>query len=57
MIPPRSEGFQYATGKSGGWLQIAQEKNEVSGPKQKQCSVVAVSNSKSKINAIKNITA
>ena len=39
---PRSEGVQYATGVKWRAIMNSSRKNEVTGPKQKQCSVVDV---------------
>ena len=46
------EGVQYATehlGKSREQLLRAPEKNEVAGPKQKQCPAMNVSDGESKV--------
>ena len=41
--PSRSEGVQYATGEEQTAITNSSRKNEAAGPKQKQPSVVAVS--------------
>ena len=46
---PRSEGIQYATGEEWRTTTKSPRNNEATGPKQKQCSVVDVSNDGSKI--------
>ena len=46
--PPRSEGVQYAPGEEWRAVTNSSRKNEVAGPKQKQCSIVYVSGSESK---------
>ena len=48
------EGIQYATGKECRTVTNSSRKNEVAGPKQKQCSVVDVSVMREKFCAIKN---
>ena len=53
MSPPRSEGVQYATGEEQRAITNSPRKNEVTGPKQKQCSVVEVSGGE-RNNAVKN---
>ena len=50
--PPRSEGVQYATGEKWRAITKSSRKNEAAGPKQKQCSVVDVSD-----DGVKNNTA
>ena len=47
--PPRLEGLQYATGEEQKAITNSSRKNEVAGPKWKQCSVVHVSGGESKI--------
>jgi hypothetical protein len=49
---PRSEGVQYATGEKWRAITKSSRKNEAAGPKQKQCSVVDVSD-----DSVKNNTA
>ena len=44
---PRSECVQYATGEEWRTITNSSKKNEVTGPKQKQCSVVDVSGDES----------
>ena len=51
--PPRLEGVQYATGEEQRAITNSPRKNEVTGPKQKQCSVVEVSGGE-RNNAVKN---
>ena len=46
---PRSEGFQHAPGEEQRRTTNSPKKNEVAGPKQKQCSIVDVSGDESKI--------
>ena len=41
--PPRLEDVQYATGEEWRAINSSYRKDEVTGPKQKQCSVVDVS--------------
>ena len=45
----RSEGVQYATGKERRAITDGPRKNEVTGQKSQQCSVVDVSGGESKI--------
>ena len=47
--PLRFVGVQYATGEKLRAVTNSSRKNEVAGPKQKQCSDVYVSGGKSKI--------
>ena len=47
--PPRSEGIQCAAGEEQRAIMNSSRKNEVAGPKQKQCSVVYVSGGESKV--------
>ena len=54
MSRPQEEGAQYATGKEQRAVTNSSRKNEVAGPKQKQCSVVDVSVMREKFCAIKN---
>ena len=51
--PPRLEGVQYDTGEEQRAITNSPRKNEVTGPKQKQCSVVEVSGGE-RNNAVKN---
>ena len=51
--PPRLEGVQYATGEEQRAITNSPRKNEVTGPKQKQCSVVEVSGGE-RNNAVNN---
>ena len=46
---PRSEGVQYATGEEWRRTTNSLKKNEVAGPRWKQCSVVDLSGDESKI--------
>ena len=46
---PMSEDVQYATGEEWRAITNSSRKNEVVGPKQKQCSVVNVSGGESKL--------
>ena len=46
---PRSEDVQYATREEWRAITSSSRKNEVVGPKQKQCSVVDVSGGESKV--------
>ena len=46
---PRSVGIQYATGEEWKEVTNSSKKNEVAGPKQKQCLVVNVSGGESKV--------
>ena len=46
--PPRLEDVQYATGEEWRAINSSYRKDEVTGPKQKQCSVVDVSGGESK---------
>ena len=50
---PRSEGVQYATREEYRAITNSSRKNEVAGPKQKQCSVVDVSGGESKVQSYK----
>ena len=50
--PLRSEGVQYTTGEKWRAITKSSRKNEAAGPKQKQCSVVDVSD-----DGVKNNTA
>ena len=52
---PRSEGVQYATGEEQRAVTNSSRKNEVTGPKQKQHSVVDVSSGERKVQYYKNI--
>ena len=55
MSPPGlSEGVQYATGEEQRRTTSSPRKNEVAGPKWKQCSVVDMSGDESKIQSAKN---
>ena len=45
----RYEGVQYVTGKEQRAITNSSRKNEETGPKQKQCSVVYVSGGQSKV--------
>ena len=58
MIPEnerlRSERVQYATVEKQRAITNSSRKNEASGPKRKQCSVMDVSGVKVKSNAVKN---
>ena len=47
--PPRLEGLQYATGEEQKAITNSSRKNEVAGPKWKQCSVVDVSGGDSNV--------
>jgi len=47
--PPRLEGLQYVTGEEQKAITNNSRKNEVVGPKWKQCSVADVSGGESKI--------
>ena len=49
MSCPQEEGAQYATGKEQRAVTNSSRKNEVAGPKQKQCSDVYMSGGKSKV--------
>ena len=51
---PRSEGFQYATGKEQRRITNSLRMNEASGPKRMRLSAVVVSGDKSKIQRCKN---
>ena len=46
---PRLEGIQCATGEEKRAIMNSSRKNEVAGPKQKQCSVVDMSGGESKV--------
>ena len=46
-VPCRPEGVQYATGEEQRAITNSSRKNEETGPKQKQCSVVHVSGGQS----------
>ena len=46
---PRSDGVQYAAGEEQRTTTKSSRNNEATGPKQKQCSVVDVSDNESKI--------
>ena len=46
---PRSDGVQYAAGEEQRTITKSSRNNEATGPKQKQCSVVDVSDDESKI--------
>jgi len=48
------EGVPCVTGEEWRAVINSCRKNEVAGPKQKQCSVVGVSGGESKSNAVKN---
>ena len=52
---PKSEGVQYATGEEQRAVTNSSRKNEVTGPKQKQHSVVDVSGGERKVQCYKNI--
>ena len=47
--PPRLEDVQYATGEEWRAINSSYRKDEVTGPKQKQCSVVDVSGGESRV--------
>ena len=47
--PPRSEGVQYPTGEEQRAITNSSRKNEVVGPKRKQCSVVNMPVGESKV--------
>ena len=49
----RSEGFQYATGEEWRAITNSSRKNEMAGPKQKQCSVLDMSGGESKVQCCK----
>ena len=51
MIPPRSEGIQYAIGED--WTVMTNRKNEAAGPKQKQYLVVDVAGGESNVQCCK----
>ena len=51
--PPRLEDVQYATGEEWRAINSSYRKDEVTGPKQKQCSVVDVSGGESKVQSCK----
>ena len=50
---PRSVGIQYATGEEWRAVTNSSKKNEVTGPKQKQCLVVNVSGGEHKVPCCK----
>ena len=54
---PRSQSAQYATGEEWRTNTNSPRKNEVAGPKWKQCSDMDVSDVKVKSNFVKNNTA
>ena len=47
--PPRPKSVQYATGEEQRAISNSSRKNEVPGPKWKQCSVVDVSAGESQV--------
>ena len=49
----RLEGVQYTTGEEQRAITNSPRKNEVTGPKQKQCSVVEVYGAESKVQCCK----
>ena len=51
--PLRSEGVQYATGEEQRAITNSSRKNEASGPKRKQCSVMDVSGGERKVQCCK----
>ena len=51
--PPRSEGVQCATEEDQRAITNSSRKNEATGPKWKQCSVVDVTGSKTKVQSYK----
>ena len=51
--PLRSEGVQYATGEEQRAITNSSRKNEASGPKRKQCSVMNVSGGERKVQCCK----
>ena len=51
--PPRLEGVQYATGEELRTITNSSGKNDVAGPKQKQCSVVDMFGGESKVQCCK----
>ena len=52
--PLMLEGVPYVTGEEWRAITNSCRKNEVAGPKQKQCSVVGVSGGESKVQCCKN---
>ena len=50
---PRPEDVQYATGEEWRAITSSYRKDKVTGPKQKQCSVVDVSGGESKVQSCK----
>ena len=53
MSPPPSEDIQYAIGEEQKAITNISRKNEAAGPKWKQCSVVDMSGSESKVQCCK----
>ena len=53
MNPPRSEEVLYASGEEWMVITKSSRKNEVAGPKWKQCSVVDMSDGESKVQCCK----
>ena len=51
--PPRWEGVQYATGKEQRIITNSSRKNGAAGPKQKQHSVVDMSDGENKVQSCK----
>ena len=51
--PPRLDDVQYATGEEWRAITSSYRKDKVTGPKQKQCSVVDVSGGESKVQSCK----
>ena len=51
--PLRSEGVGYSTGEEQRVVTTISRKNEVAGPKWKQCSVVDMSDGESKVQCCK----
>ena len=50
---PRSEGVQYGAEEAQSAITNSSRKNEVAGPKWKQCSVVDMSDGESKVQCCK----
>ena len=51
--PPRLEGVQYATGEELRTITNSSGKNDVAGPKRKQCSVMDMFGGESKVQCCK----
>ena len=51
--PPTLEGVQYTAGEGWSTVTNSSRKNEVAGPRQKQCSVVDVSGGENKVHCCK----